>query len=272
MSKTIKQIADYLKINKLRVYRYIKANEIPAETDSGGTLLYSDDDSVRIINHFRGLSAGDAEIDILLKQYEADEMRLDTENDTECYALPKEIETLIEQFETMKQRIDKIPDTVDTLSDTERNVAIHSADTLLKQNEALIQQNETLVKQLETIQNQNETYQNDLKHLTDTLHEIQLENATYKERISQLEKALEKSERRAEEQEQERKAYNALYTTALLSSNDIVGYVKTLSLSQRLFGWRNVQKAISDKSVRITADPEPQADFVEAVPDGDIGE
>ena len=265
MSKTIKQIADYLKINKLRVYRYIKANEIQAEADNGGTLLYSDADSVRIINHFRGISAGNEEIDMMLKQFETDEKSLDTANDTECYALPKEIETLMEQYETPKQHIDTITDTADMLSDTSRYNVTQSFDTLMKDNDTLIQQNEALVKQVETLQN-------DLKQLTDTLHEIQIENATYKERISQLEKALEKSERRAEEQEQERKAYNALYTTALLSSNDIVGYVKTLSLSQRLFGWRNVQKAISDKSVRITADPEPQADFVEAVPDGDIGE
>lgn len=272
MSKTIKQIADYLKINKLRVYRYIKANEIQAEADNGGTLLYSDADSVRIINHFRGISAGDAEIDMMLKQFETAEKSLDTANDTGCYALPKEVEALIEQYETPKQHIDTITDTADMLSDTSRYNVTQSFDTLMKDNDTLIQQNEALVKQVEMLQKQTETYQNDLKQLTDTLHEIQIENATYKERISQLEKALEKSERRAEEQEQERKAYNALYTTALLSSNDIVGYVKTLSLSQRLFGWGNVQKAISDKSARITADPEQQADFVEAVPDGDIGE
>ena len=50
---SIKQIADYLKINKLKVYRYIKTNNIEANSMHNTKQLYSEEKCSQIIKYFK---------------------------------------------------------------------------------------------------------------------------------------------------------------------------------------------------------------------------
>ena len=50
---SIKQIADYLKINKLKVYRYIKTNNIEANSMHNTKRLYSEEKCSQIIKYFK---------------------------------------------------------------------------------------------------------------------------------------------------------------------------------------------------------------------------
>jgi len=51
--KSIKQIADSLNLNKLKVYRYIKNNNIEASSMRGSTLLYSEEICKDITEYFK---------------------------------------------------------------------------------------------------------------------------------------------------------------------------------------------------------------------------
>jgi predicted DNA-binding protein YlxM (UPF0122 family) len=74
--KTLKQIANDLKIDKQKVYRFIKANHISEAHQDGITKLYDEAVETAIIKHFgiettSETTSHEAVYDTVLKQYEA---------------------------------------------------------------------------------------------------------------------------------------------------------------------------------------------------------
>ena len=53
MEKTIKQIADSLNLDKQKVYRFIKKNNISESHQKNGTKYYNDSSQVLIFKHFK---------------------------------------------------------------------------------------------------------------------------------------------------------------------------------------------------------------------------
>jgi hypothetical protein len=139
---SIKQIADYLKINKLKVYRYIKTNNIEANSMHNTKQLYSEEKCSQIIKYF--------------KKVENDETFQSVSDDT----ILKRSDTLVDTVEELRKNDDESYlkrfeafqgvscDTVLKRSETFQSV---SDDTILKQFETL---NETLLKKIDTISNQ----------------------------------------------------------------------------------------------------------------------
>lgn len=139
---SIKQIADYLKINKLKVYRYIKTNNIEANSMHNTKRLYSEEKCSQIIKYFKKAENNETfqsvSDDTILK-------RSDTLGDTVEELRKNDDEAYLKRSEAF-QGISC--DTVLKRSDTFQSV---SDDTILKQFETL---NETLLKKIDTISNQ----------------------------------------------------------------------------------------------------------------------
>ena len=139
---SIKQIADYLKINKLKVYRYIKTNNIEANSMHNTKRLYSEEKCSQIIKYFKKAENNETfqsvSDDTILKRSDTlgDTVEEFRKNDDEAYLKRSEA------FQGVSC------DTVLKRSDTFQSV---SDDTILKQFETL---NETLLKKIDTISNQ----------------------------------------------------------------------------------------------------------------------
>lgn len=112
--KSIKQIADSLNLNKLKVYRYIKNNNIEASSMRGSTLLYSEEICKDITEYFK--------------------------KNSEIY------QNVSETFR--KDSIKQSCDTEQFTGETFRNIA---NETVMKRFDIL---NETLMKQLDTLSEQ----------------------------------------------------------------------------------------------------------------------
>ncbi len=154
---SIKQIADYLKINKLKVYRYIKTNNIEANSMHNTKRLYSEEKCSQIIKYFKKAENNETfqsvSDDTILKRSDTlgdtvEELR---KNDDEAYLKRSEAFQGV-SCDTVLKRSDTFQsvscDTVLKRSDTFQSV---SHDTILKQFETL---NETLLKKIDTISNQ----------------------------------------------------------------------------------------------------------------------
>ena len=139
---SIKQIADYLKINKLKVYRYIKTNNIEANSMHNTKRLYSEEKCSQIIKYFKK-----AENDETFQSVSDDTIlkRSDTLGDTVEELRKNDDEAYLKRSEAFQG---VSCDTVLKRSDTFQSV---SDDTILKQFETL---NETLLKKIDTISNQ----------------------------------------------------------------------------------------------------------------------
>ncbi len=139
---SIKQIADYLKINKLKVYRYIKTNNIEANSMHNTKRLYSEEKCSQIIKYFKK-----AENDETFQSVSDDTIlkRSDTLGDTVEELRKNDDEAYLKRSEAF-QGVSY--DTVLKRSETFQSV---SDDTILKQFETL---NETLLKKIDTISNQ----------------------------------------------------------------------------------------------------------------------
>ncbi len=139
---SIKQIADYLKINKLKVYRYIKTNNIEANSMHNTKRLYSEEKCSQIIKYFKK-----AENDETFQSVSDDTIlkRSDTLGDTVEKLRKNDDEAYLKRSEAF-QGVSY--DTVLKRSETFQSV---SDDTILKQFETL---NETLLKKIDTISNQ----------------------------------------------------------------------------------------------------------------------
>lgn len=139
---SIKQIADYLKINKLKVYRYIKTNNIEANSMHNTKRLYSEEKCSQIIKYFKKTENNETfqsvSDDTILK-------RSDTLGDTVEELRKNDDEAYLKRSEAFQG---VSCDTVLKRSDTFQSV---SDDTILKQFETL---NETLLKKIDTISNQ----------------------------------------------------------------------------------------------------------------------
>ena len=139
---SIKQIADYLKINKLKVYRYIKTNNIEANSMHNTKRLYSEEKCSQIIKYFKKAENNETfqsvSDDTILK-------RSDTLGDTVEELRKNDDEAYLKRSEAFQG---VSCDTVLKRSDTFQSV---SDDTILKQFETL---NETLLKKIDTISNQ----------------------------------------------------------------------------------------------------------------------
>ena len=139
---SIKQIADYLKINKLKVYRYIKTNNIEANSMHNTKRLYSEEKCSQIIKYFKKTENNETfqsvSDDTILK-------RSDTLGDTVEELRKNDDEAYLKRSEAF-QGVSY--DTVLKRSETFQSV---SDDTILKQFETL---NETLLKKIDTISNQ----------------------------------------------------------------------------------------------------------------------
>ena len=139
---SIKQIADYLKINKLKVYRYIKTNNIEANSMHNTKRLYSEEKCSQIIKYFKKAENNETfqsvSDDTILK-------RSDTLGDTVEELRKNDDEAYLKRSEAF-QGVSY--DTVLKRSETFQSV---SDDTILKQFETL---NETLLKKIDTISNQ----------------------------------------------------------------------------------------------------------------------
>lgn len=59
MEKTIKQIADSLGLDKQKVYRFIKKNNISESHQKNGTKYYSDSSQTLIFKHFKKVTTSD---------------------------------------------------------------------------------------------------------------------------------------------------------------------------------------------------------------------
>ena len=139
---SIKQIADYLKINKLKVYRYIKTNNIEANSMHNTKQLYSEEKCSQIIKYFKKAENNETfqsvSDDTILK-------RSDTLGDTVEELRKNDDEAYLKRSEAFQG---VSCDTVLKRSETFQSV---SDDTILKQFETL---NETLLKKIDTISNQ----------------------------------------------------------------------------------------------------------------------
>ena len=139
---SIKQIADYLKINKLKVYRYIKTNNIEANSMHNTKRLYSEEKCSQIIKYFKKAENNETfqsvSDDTILK-------RSDTLGDTVEELRKNDDEAYLKRSEAFQG---VSCDTILKRSDTFQSV---SDDTILKQFETL---NETLLKKIDTISNQ----------------------------------------------------------------------------------------------------------------------
>ena len=139
---SIKQIADYLKINKLKVYRYIKTNNIEANSMHNTKRLYSEEKCSQIIKYFKKAENNETfqsvSDDTILK-------RSDTLGDTVEELRKNDDEAYLKRSEAFQG---VSCDTVLKRSETFQSV---SDDTILKQFETL---NETLLKKIDTISNQ----------------------------------------------------------------------------------------------------------------------
>ena len=92
MEKTIKQIADSLNLDKQKVYRFIKKNNISEAHQKNGTKYYSDTDEQFIIKHFKGDS-------------NSNEAHQGTSNDTTVDAV---ISMLKEELNVKNKQIDEL--------------------------------------------------------------------------------------------------------------------------------------------------------------------
>ena len=108
MDKTVPELAEELDINKLRIYRYIKKQNIkPARTDKN-VQYFDETASDAILSHFKGVSGS----------HGSNDTESDTTSDTAENALielkdsiisrqDKEIEQLYRQVENLQRTIDQ---------------------------------------------------------------------------------------------------------------------------------------------------------------------
>ena len=150
---SIKQIADYLKINKLKVYRYIKTNNIEANSMHNTKQLYSEEKCSQIIKYF--------------KKFENDE----TFQGVSCDTVLKRSETfqsvsddtILKQFETLNETLLKKIDTISNQLYEKKNQEKKSLEDELilqlsekdKQINALQEQNKSLIDALNKAQENN---------------------------------------------------------------------------------------------------------------------
>ena len=121
---SIKQIADYLNINKLKVYRFIKNNNIEATSMRGATQLYNEKICNTIIEYFKKDNYVETFHDIIgnvenstsetsLKQFDmyqtvSNEMnlkRFDTTNETVLKQFDTINETLLKQIDILSEQL-----------------------------------------------------------------------------------------------------------------------------------------------------------------------
>lgn len=105
MSKTIKQIADELGIDKQRVYRYIKKNHINEAHQKNGVMYYDEVVESGIKQAFsqneprQASASNDTVIDVLVKQSEMLQKELEIKN--------KQIEELNERLAENQKLLDQ---------------------------------------------------------------------------------------------------------------------------------------------------------------------
>lgn len=140
--QSIKQIADSLNINKLKVYRYIKNNNIEATSMRGSTQLYSEEICNNIIEYFKNNGCKEEKI---LKRFDTLHDSSEKHEETKGETFHEIInETVLKRFDMLNETLMK---QLDTLSEQ-----LKSKDEQLaekdKQIAALYEQNKALTDAL----------------------------------------------------------------------------------------------------------------------------
>lgn len=107
---SIKQIADSLGVNKLRVYRYIKANNINEAYQENGTLLY-DETAVKLI------------ISAFEEKGETAETVRETFHNTVKDIAADTVDTLMKQLEEKDKQIEQLTAALQSAQETQQQLA-----------------------------------------------------------------------------------------------------------------------------------------------------
>jgi len=121
MSKTIKQIANELGVDKQRVYRYIKRNNISEAHHQNGVMYYDDATEMAIKQNFSNIPHQDE-----AHQKHISEAVSDTVNDVLISLLKTELEIKNRQIDELNNRLAEV------------TTALTSAQQTITQNQQLI--------------------------------------------------------------------------------------------------------------------------------------